>query len=286
MKSHHFWKPFAVVVIAMSLLGACADKDDIKTTGMIASKDGTPIRYQSQGEGETAIVFIHCWTCDHSFWNGQYHVLADKYKVVRMDLAGHGTSAGRKTYTMQSYGEDVVAVSRALRLERVVLVGHSMGGPVAVEAEKILGDKVIGVVGVDTFHTAFVYPKDEEGINNFVKPFIENFADTRKGMMHSMFAPGADPELVNKTSVAIPQSAEDMAVQSMYDIFRWSARENPVALDALGNKLRNINGNPDGKGEPLHDSVTLIPGTGHFPHMEKPAEFNTALRSIVEELDK
>lgn len=286
MNMHHYWKPFAVIVMAVSLLTACADKDKIAASGMVKSKDGTPVRYQSQGEGDTAIVFVHCWTCDHSFWNGQYNAFAKDYKVVRLDLAGHGTSASRKTYNMVSYADDVVAVTKALKLQRMVLVGHSMGGPVVIEVEKQLGDKVIGVVGVDTFYTSFTFPTDEEGINNFVKPFAEKFAETREGMMRSMFAPGANPELVNNTAAAIPESAHDMAIQSMYDIFRWSARERPAVLDALGKKLRNINGDPASKGERLHDSVVLVASTGHFPHMEKPAEFNKALQQIINELDK
>lgn len=286
MNTQHFWKVFAIIFMAVSLLTACADRDKIAAIGMVKSRDGTPIRYQSQGAGDTAIIFVHCWTCDHSFWNAQYDAFAGQYKVVRLDLAGHGTSASRKTYNMVSYADDVVAVANALKLKRIVLVGHSMGGPVSVEAERQLGDRVIGVVGIDTFYTAFQFPTDEEGINAFVKPFIDNFAETRAGMMRSMFAPGADPALVMRTAAAIPETAQNMAVQSMFDVFRWSAEKGPERLKALGGKLHNINGDPTGKGEPQDDSVVLIAGTGHFPHMEKPVEFNKALLGILGELGK
>lgn len=282
MKTHHMY----TLLLAIALLTACTDKGAIVSTGMTPSKDGTPIRYQSEGEGNTAIVFIHCWTCDHSYWNAQYKTFADKYKVVRLDLAGHGGSANRRQYTINNFADDVVAVANTLKLQRMILVGHSMGGPVSVVAEQQLGERVIAVVGVDTFYTSFVFPQDEQGIREFARPFEDDLLSAREGMMRSMFAPGASPELVDKVSRPIPETSYDMAVQAIYAIFRWSAHQRDAALAALGDKLRNINGDPQATAKPLHDSVVLIAGAGHFVQMEKPQEFNQALQQIIDELDK
>jgi len=83
-----------------------------------------------RGQGEPTIVFVHCWTCDHSFWDAQVDYFSRQYQVVWLDLAGHGESGSRRQhYTMQAFGEDVAAVINQVGARRVILVGHSMGGP-------------------------------------------------------------------------------------------------------------------------------------------------------------
>ncbi len=110
------------------------------TTMTVASADGVEIRYDVAGKGETALVFVHCWTCNRRFWDESLAYFGKGYQVVRLDLAGHGESGkGRRDYTMAAFGGDVVAVADKLGLKRIVLIGHSMGGPVSLEAEKQLG---------------------------------------------------------------------------------------------------------------------------------------------------
>jgi pimeloyl-ACP methyl ester carboxylesterase len=77
-------------------------------------------------------VFVHCWACDRTYWREQVDVFAADHQVVTLDLAGHGESgAGRETWTVKGLAGDVQAVVEALDLERVILIGHSMGGPVS-----------------------------------------------------------------------------------------------------------------------------------------------------------
>ena len=95
-------------------------------------------------------MFVHGVCCDGRFWDGQVNHFAPHYTVVRLDLAGHGTSGrDRPQWTMSAFGQDVVAVVEQLRLAQVVLIGHSMGGAVIVEAARRLPTAVIGLVGVD-----------------------------------------------------------------------------------------------------------------------------------------
>lgn len=69
----------------------------------------------------------------------------------------------------------------------------------------------------------------------------------------------------------------------MRSILGWYGRNAPAALEALGPRLRNINADPKGDGKPLHPSVTLVTGSGHFIPQEKPAEFNRALEAAIAE---
>ncbi len=281
------YKNILVVLVAMSviaLITGCSAVQTKKneTISTVTSMDGSSISYGVRGEGEITIVFVHCWTCNHEFWRPQIEHFSNKYKVVWLDLAGHGLSASnRQAYTMEAFGEDVAAVVNKINEKNIVLVGHSMGGPVAIEAAKILGNKVIGVVGVDTFYTPFKYPKSEADIEGFVKPFENDFKGTSEQVVRSMFTSKAAPELitsiVNQMSVASPE----MGVSAMYEIFRWNAKNFPSALNMHPKKLRNINGAPTGKEKVLHKSVKLIPGVGHFVAQVQPDEFNKALDQII-----
>ena len=95
------------------------------------SFDGIPISYRVHGNGSPALIFIHGWSCDQSYWDKQVPYFARKYKVVKIDLVGHGDSGlGRKNWTIIAFAEDVAAVVNKLDLDQCVLVGHSMGGPV------------------------------------------------------------------------------------------------------------------------------------------------------------
>src|SRR3989442_14822117 len=120
-------------------------------SGTVTTPDGVRIHYETAGKGRPARVPVHCWTCDSSFWKDQIARLAKTRQVVTLDLAGHGRSGRTRTdYTMQAFGEDVKAVADELKLDRLVLVGHSMGGAVILEAAKRLGARVRGPVPVAT----------------------------------------------------------------------------------------------------------------------------------------
>ncbi len=142
-----------------------------------------------------------------------------------MDLAGHGLSGtNRQEYTMAAFGKDVAAVVNKINGDNVILVRHSMGGPVAIEAANILGNKIIGIVGVDTFYTPFKYPKTEAEISGFVKAFEKDFKGASEQLVRSMFTPTADRELINTIVKQMSIANPNMGISAMYDIFRWNAK--------------------------------------------------------------
>ena len=267
-------------------LGACTPKAPTTAIDTVTTADQVTIQYETTGRGEPALVFVHCWTCNRSYWDSQVEHFKGRNQVVRLDLAGHGESGKtRKDYTIETFGGDVTAVVEKLGLKKVILIGHSMGGPVSVEAAKKLGDRVVGVVGVDTFYTPFQVPKDpkkaEEMAKGFIKPFEENYSEASAKFVSNFFAPGADPALIERVSNTTRSTDKVMANSAMRNIFGWYQANSPAALEALGPKLRNINANPKGDAKPLHPSVTMISGAGHFIPLEKPVEFNKALETIV-----
>jgi pimeloyl-ACP methyl ester carboxylesterase len=274
------WIVVLLVVSVAGLISCRGEREEKVAT--VASADGSSIAYGVRGQGERTIVFIHCWTCNQEFWRPQIEHFAGNYRVAWLDLAGHGLSdSNRREYTMAAFGQDVAAVVNEIGAKNVVLVGHSMGGPVAIEAAGLLGEKVIGIVGVDTFYTSFEHPVSEEEMEGFVKPFKEDFKGTSTKMVLSMFTPEADPDV--KAAIVKQMSAADqeMAVSAMYEILSWSAQSGPAGLAKYADKLRNINAAPTGKETAKHESVVLVPGVGHFIPQVKPDEFNEVLEKIV-----
>jgi pimeloyl-ACP methyl ester carboxylesterase len=120
--------------------------------GVAASRDGISLSFEVHGSRAPALVFVHGWSCDRSYWSRHLGAFAGRHQAVAVDLAGHGESGvGRQTWTMPAFGEDVVAVVEHLGLGAVVLIGHSMGGDVVVETALRLRDQVVGVVWADTY---------------------------------------------------------------------------------------------------------------------------------------
>src|SRR5689334_14883548 len=93
------------------------------------------IHYATKGNGRPPIVFVHGFACAHSDWDRQVAHLSSKHQTVAVDLRGHGASAGTdQDCSIERHGADVAEVMGALRLPPSVLVGHSMGCRVVIEA--------------------------------------------------------------------------------------------------------------------------------------------------------
>src|SRR5438552_3792134 len=137
----------SLVVLVVTLAVAAA----VVGGSTARSADGVPIRFHVAGRGEPTLVLVHGWALDHRVWDGQAPSLEGRHRVVTLDLAGHGESGRqRSAWTMAAFGEDVMAVVEAVGAREVALVGHSMGGPVVLEAARRMPERGQGLVLVDT----------------------------------------------------------------------------------------------------------------------------------------
>jgi pimeloyl-ACP methyl ester carboxylesterase len=252
--------------------------------------DGTHVQYHVYGTAEPALVFIHGWSCDSNYWREQVPEFKKKYTVVTVDLAGHGgTDGSRSDWSMARFGQDVATAMAAVPNKQLVLVGHSMGGPVAIEAARLLKGRVIGIIGVDTFKTIGAPLPSAAQLDAVVKPFEANFiGHTREVVAKHFFAPGADQELANKVAYDMSLSPPRVAIPAMravlsYD-FAAPLKEITAPIVAINSDL----------GEPINElrirkvlpgfRAVVIPGDGHFLMMEDPARFNPALEAEVQAL--
>ena len=261
----------------------------ITTTATIGSADGVPIAYNSTGTGRPAIVFIHGGFADQTFWNEQVEPLSDRFQVVTLDLAGHGASGQRHgEWTMDRYGEDVSAVVRALDLDSVVLVGNSLGGPVAVAAAKTLPGTVLGIVAVDTFQDVQKEWK-EEARQAYVRALENDFPATCEVMVEQLLLEGTDPDLytwVEDRMCGFDPEIAPRVVEGFvgYDLeSEFAGAEVPIRA-ILGETIPlNLEGNRELR--PDFDAV-VMEGCGHYPMLERPEQFNGLLLALVEELSQ
>lgn len=250
----------------------------------VPSADGVPIAYEVHGKGSPALVLVHGWSCDRSYWKEQVDDLSSEYQLVLIDLAGHGESGlGRKDYTMASFGDDVAAVVDSLKLEHVVLVGHSMGGDVIVEAAKRLPGKVVGLVWVDDYKS-LSKPHSEEEVDAFVAKFRKDFRGTTTAFVRGLFGPNADPKLVDHVANDMASAPPAVALSALQNSFSYS-REVTATLAGLKLPVVAINSDRDPTD---YDSLQkygvkafVTPDSGHFLMLENPPRFNRTLDSVI-----
>jgi len=249
--------------------------------------DGVHVQYRVYGAGEPALVFIHGWSCDSNYWREQLPVFDKKYTLVTVDLAGHGGTDGSRTeWSIARFGQDVATALSAVPNKQIILVGHSMGGPVAIEAARLLKGRVVGIIGVDTFKSIGAPSPSKAQVDAALKPFEVDFiGQTRSLVADHLFVKGAHPQLAQKIAYDMSLSSPRVAVPVMralleYD-FTEPLKDISVPIVAINSDLGEpVNEARIRKVLPKFRTVTL-PGTGHFLMMEDPQRFNPALETEV-----
>ena len=252
----------AIAVIVCLFFFACATNNAVIENQQLAVKsfDGSPITYGVKGQNAPTLLFIHGWLGDHTIWRSQIDNFSKKYKVAWLDLAGHGNSkANRKIFTMSAFAQDVVSVVDVNEVdgEKIILVGHSMGGPVAVEAANLLGEKVVGIVGVDAFYTPLAAVPEEKKLN-FIEKLKTDYPNALAETVSAMFTQNADPELKALTFQNMLAADHKMGISALHECIKWNSRKEPLELKKFSDKLYNINAAPTGNQKTLHKNVVLL----------------------------
>jgi pimeloyl-ACP methyl ester carboxylesterase len=121
------------------------------SNSLAATKGSARLFYTDVGTG-TNVMLLHGWACDSHDWSWQLPMLESKYRVVALDLRGHGRSEVMPsgTYTPDDYVADIEALITAnFASQKFVVMGHSMGGQIAVRLASKRPDLVTAVVSMD-----------------------------------------------------------------------------------------------------------------------------------------
>jgi len=249
------------------------------------SFDGVPIAYTTAGTRGPALVFVHGWSCHGGFWREQF-ALAGDYRVIAVDLAGHGASragTAKRTWSMAAFARDVEAVIDAAGAGDVVLVGHSMGGAVGVEAALRLGDRCRLLVGVDTFTDERFYARRPAAeIAARCATFRADFAGTMTQMVGAITAPTTSAETVRWIASEMAATPREDALAALDALLAWDVAERWPLLACPVETLNSARLESPEHAIPLARlRLQLLDGVGHFPMLEDPARFADALRAIV-----
>lgn len=287
------------VCVSLALLLLSCTPPEIPLGGPISgtatSSDGVSIAYEVQGEGEPALVFIHGWAGYRQEWAPQMAHFSSSHKVVAIDLAGHGESGdNRAAWTMKAFGEDVAAVARQLELTNAVLIGHSMGTPVILEAALQMPNEVVALVPVDVLkNVERTYSQDR--IDAMAENYMAGMANPSHESLGGWFTAKMDSAVINSYVRYCQDSAEQHWTaweQSLREVFAWFSTDQLRVLSEIDAPVICIN-----SARPTTDlemarkyvssfDVREIEDVGHSIHWEVPDQFNQVLEEILATLEQ
>ncbi len=250
------------------------------------------IHYVAAGKGSRAIVFVHCWAGNLGLWHEQVPVLADKARLILIDLPGHGRSDKPQTaYTLDFFARAVLAVLRDARVDKAIFIGHSMGAAALCRVHHQAPKKFAALVSVDGLLCR--PPGTPAEARALVGPFgSPQYLDHARGFISTFFpVPGTDGlrDRVMSEMLATPQHVMLGAMLGMFgpDQPDWILRkvDAPViAINARSPWWSNGYEHYVRSLSPQSDYV-IMEGVGHFLMLEKPAEFNATLTAKLRKFD-
>lgn len=250
-----------------------------------AKLNTTKIHYVSKGKGKDAIVFVHGWGCRLTHWRDQISELSDRAHVIALDLPGHGLSDKPDIkYDMDLFAAAIDAVMKDAGVERAVLVGHSMGTPVARQFYRKYPRKTLALVIVDGGLRPFGTKEQRE---HFMEPLrgpgykqvIANMGATMTTTLSDV-----DKERVKSSFNETPQSVLVSAMEAMGDDALYATDKINVPVLAILAK------SPYWPADSEQFLRSLAPdleyqmwdGVSHFLFLDKPKDFNAAVIAFVD----
>jgi pimeloyl-ACP methyl ester carboxylesterase len=256
-----------------------------------ATVDGLKLNWQSAGNAKTTLILVHGWTCDLSSWSYQVPVLSKKYRVITMDLPGHGQSASPANgkFAPDLFARAVEAVRAEAKADKIVLIGHSMGVPVIRQYADLYPQHVAGLIAVDG---PLVRPDWGAANGGRGLPAPSQFVGpegrkARENMIRGMFTPKTPAALQQRIldmMLKAPESTASGAFGWILEPGIWKEDAPPAAALAVYAGTASAQAIDDTKKRTRSVQTVQLPDTGHFLMMEQPEKFNSIVIDFVEKL--
>ncbi len=256
------------------------------------------MHFVQQGSGSPALVFVHGFACSLEDWRAQIGYFGKNHQVVACDLRAHGQTPGRPhECSIEHYGGDVAALVTHLELQKCVLVGHSMGCRVVLEANRPIADKVAGVVLIDGSRLA---DGDPDAAQAAARASVDKlgYPAFAENLFRQMFlAPSPTADAIVRRAVS---SSGEFGPELWTRMARWDAGSMDGAFAAVRAPIlaiqtttrdANLKRTPlkAGESSPWLDYVRshgaraeVIPDAGHFPQIEKPEIVNRLIADFLQ----
>jgi pimeloyl-ACP methyl ester carboxylesterase len=249
------------------------------------------IAFDRTGFGDTTLLFVHGWCINKDYWLDQHFYFSKKYNVIAIDLPGFGQSGKNRTeWTFEQYADDINEFIRTQKLKNVILIGHSMSGDILLLVDTKYPESVIGIVGIDNLQSPGVKRTEEQTMQNesFFAMMDSSFSGTVEMFTKQyLFPPKADTVSVNRVMTSIKSNDSVIAIKVLRSLAEVAQKEQDM-MQQLSHKLYLVNSDFNitqidslQKYCKASAEVVYVKGTGHYPMIEKPAEFNAALEKVI-----
>ena len=274
--------PGLIALLMTSAAALGAEPGGVSRSVML---DGAKVHYTDYGTGEKALLLVHGWACDETFWAGQAVALAAKYHVITIDLPGHGESdKPHISYTMDLYARAIDAVLRDAKVKTAVFVGHSNGTPVIRQFYRKFPQKTRALVIVDGALRA----ADKGMMQRFVAllkapDYEQNAAKLIEGMT-SVVQDTTLREKIKAAMLRTPQYVAALEFDATLNDALW--KPDPIKVPVLMVLAKQ----PMWSAEYEQFVRGIVPdldyqiweGVSHFLMMEQPDRFNAAVINFLE----
>ncbi len=287
-------KHFILTILILILIDSvnAIEHSPVARFGVAISNDKEQIAYSVNGRGKTSLIFIHGWSLDSRLWQNQTQYFSKEYQVITIDLAGHGNSSyNREDYTMVAFANDIKAVLDKEGINSAILIGHSMGGGVIAEAAKLMPNKVVGIIGVDTSQNVALKLTQAE-LNVMTKPFEDNFQSAMRAFVKEAFPKNVEAETLYRVSEDMASAPKNIALNQFRNYLgQYISGESYRVFKDINVPLVLVNAklwptdSAENKKYIKDYSIYFIEETGHFPMLENPSEFNKILLKAVKSVE-
>lgn len=285
-------RSIACCLLLFVFFTACNQADDSKRIEVM-NKD-VRIAYNSCGVADTTLLFVHGWCINKEYWSAQEKYFCPKYKVVSIDLPGFGQSGKNRTeWNFAQYTADIKAVVDQLHLKNVILIGHSMSGDILLEVSNKYPSLVAGIVGIDNLHEPehILNTQEKKDAAIFLNMLQTSFDSTVNNYMRpDLFQPATDTAIVQRVMQDVFTTDSSIATKVLTSLMNISQTETQL-MQGLSHKLYLVNSDvvpvkTDSLAKYCSKGfhVETVHGASHYPMIEKPAEFNTALQKVIDDI--
>lgn len=255
------------------------------------------IAFQTVGaEDRPAVVLLHGWASSRRMWAGTQAALAQRYRTVAVDLPGHGESSkpAWSWYSIPNYVEVMLRLFDSLGLDKMAIVGHSMGGTIALELAAQVADLVDRIVAVNPVVTGRIYARSVPMRDEWIEPAVRVSRRVWPAASRLLTRP---PEAVRRhapghvlrNSEDLGRTTADSALGSMRAVLTWDVSDR---LSRIRARTLVIVGDEDRVVRPSEgeNAARSIPnarlhrmGAAHHPNDEIPDEFYPLLEAFLSE---